>query len=132
MRRPQHWRRPQDVPGLVSQAYRSRAVMPPVSPSLNTLSGKWLQLPARRLFANPAGWSRSVGGDSVGGIIAAAFARERNGGLIVVVSSAATVHRDLIISLAAKHLQHHLYCGPNSRLRFAGSNISTPPMAIDL
>jgi putative ABC transport system substrate-binding protein len=33
----------------------------------------------------------------------AAFAREPNGGLIVVVSSWATVHRDLIIALAAKH-----------------------------
>jgi putative ABC transport system substrate-binding protein len=33
----------------------------------------------------------------------AVFARESNGGLIVVVSSAATVHRDLIIALTAKH-----------------------------
>jgi putative ABC transport system substrate-binding protein len=33
----------------------------------------------------------------------AAFAREPNGGLIVVVSSWATVNRDLIIALAAKH-----------------------------
>jgi putative ABC transport system substrate-binding protein len=31
------------------------------------------------------------------------FARESNGGLIAVVSSWATVHRDLIIALAAKH-----------------------------
>ena len=33
----------------------------------------------------------------------AAFAREPNGGLIVTASSAAVVHRDLIIALAARH-----------------------------
>jgi putative ABC transport system substrate-binding protein len=36
-------------------------------------------------------------------------AREPNGGLIVVVSSAATVHRDLIIALAAKHRLPAIY-----------------------
>jgi putative ABC transport system substrate-binding protein len=39
----------------------------------------------------------------------AAFAREPNGGLIVVVSSWATVHRDLIIALAAKHRLPAIY-----------------------
>jgi len=32
-----------------------------------------------------------------------AFAREPNGGLIVVVSASATIHRELIITLAARH-----------------------------
>src|ERR1700716_868362 len=39
----------------------------------------------------------------------AAFAREPNGGLIVAVSSSATVHRDLIIALAAKHRLPAIY-----------------------
>ena len=39
----------------------------------------------------------------------AAFAREPNGGLIVAVSSAATVHRDLIIALATKHRLPAIY-----------------------
>jgi putative ABC transport system substrate-binding protein len=39
----------------------------------------------------------------------AAFAREPNGGLIVVVSSWATVHRELIIALAAKHRLPAIY-----------------------
>ena len=39
----------------------------------------------------------------------AAFAREPNGGLIVVVSSWATVHRELIIALATKHRLPAIY-----------------------
>jgi putative tryptophan/tyrosine transport system substrate-binding protein len=39
----------------------------------------------------------------------AAFAQEPNGGLIVVVSSWATVHRDLIIALAARHRLPAIY-----------------------
>jgi putative tryptophan/tyrosine transport system substrate-binding protein len=39
----------------------------------------------------------------------AAFAREPNGGMFVVVSSWATVHRDLIIALAAKHRLPAIY-----------------------
>ena len=39
----------------------------------------------------------------------AAFARQPNGGLIVVVGSWATVHRDLIIALAAKHRLPAIY-----------------------
>ena len=39
----------------------------------------------------------------------AAFAREPNGGLIVVVSSWATVHRELIVALAAKHRLPAIY-----------------------
>ena len=44
----------------------------------------------------------------------AAFAREPNGGLIAVVSSTATAHRELIIALAAKHrlpaiFPHHYF-----------------------
>jgi putative ABC transport system substrate-binding protein len=39
----------------------------------------------------------------------AAFAREPNGGLIVVVSAWATVHRDLIITLAAKYRLPAIY-----------------------
>ena len=31
------------------------------------------------------------------------FAREPNGGVIVVVSTVATIHRDLIVALAARH-----------------------------
>jgi putative ABC transport system substrate-binding protein len=38
-----------------------------------------------------------------------AFAQEPNGGLIVVVSSWATVHRDLILGLAAKHRLPTIY-----------------------
>jgi putative ABC transport system substrate-binding protein len=38
-----------------------------------------------------------------------AFAREPNGGLIVVVSAWATVHRELIIALAAKHRLPAIY-----------------------
>jgi putative ABC transport system substrate-binding protein len=40
---------------------------------------------------------------------AAAFGQEPNGGLIVVVSSWATVHRELIIALAAKHRLPSVY-----------------------
>ena len=32
-----------------------------------------------------------------------AFARGPNGGLIVVVGTAATIHRELIVALAARH-----------------------------
>jgi putative ABC transport system substrate-binding protein len=39
----------------------------------------------------------------------AAFAREPNGGLIVVVSAWATVHRELIIALVAKHRLPAIY-----------------------
>jgi putative tryptophan/tyrosine transport system substrate-binding protein len=39
----------------------------------------------------------------------AAFAREPNGGLIVVVSAWATVHRELIIALAARHRLPAIY-----------------------
>jgi ABC-type uncharacterized transport system substrate-binding protein len=72
--------------------------------------------------------NRAVGRYSSGGIIAggradpaqrrepaeieravAAFAQEPNGGLIVVVSSWATVHRDLIIALAARHRLPAIY-----------------------
>ena len=40
----------------------------------------------------------------------AAFARSANGGLIVTGSASASVHRDLIIALAAKHKLPAVYC----------------------
>ena len=50
----------------------------------------------------------------------AVFARESNGGLIVVVSSAATVHRDLIIALAARYRLPAVY---SRRLYVAGGGL---------
>jgi len=41
----------------------------------------------------------------------AAFARAPNGGLIVTASAAATLHRDLIITLAARHKLPAIYAG---------------------
>jgi hypothetical protein len=37
-----------------------------------------------------------------------AFARAANGGLIVAASASATVHRDLIITLAARHIDAYV------------------------
>jgi putative tryptophan/tyrosine transport system substrate-binding protein len=59
----------------------------------------------------------------------AAFAREPNGGLVVVVSSAATVHRDLIIALAAKHRLPAIY--PYRYFAGSGGLISYGPNLID-
>jgi putative ABC transport system substrate-binding protein len=89
-----------------------------------------------------------VGGAPGGGIIAAgraspvnagepaeieraiaAFAREPNGGLIVVVSSWATVHRDLIVALAAKHRLPAIY--PYRYFVTGGGLMSYGPDLID-
>jgi ABC-type uncharacterized transport system substrate-binding protein len=59
----------------------------------------------------------------------AAFAREPNGGLIVAVSSAATVHRDLIIALAAKHRLPAIY--PYRYFVAGGGLLSYGPDLID-
>ena len=45
----------------------------------------------------------------------AAFARASNGGLIVTVSPLNTVHRDLIIALAARHKLPAIYPEPRFR-----------------
>jgi ABC-type uncharacterized transport system substrate-binding protein len=58
-----------------------------------------------------------------------AFAREPNGGLIVVVSSVATVHRDLIIALAAKHRLPAIY--PYRYFVAGGGLVSYGPDLID-
>ncbi|MET0630235.1 MAG: ABC transporter substrate-binding protein [Xanthobacteraceae bacterium] len=59
----------------------------------------------------------------------AAFAREPDGGLIVVVSSWATVHRDLIIALAAKHRLPAIY--PYRYFVAGGGLVSYGPDLID-
>jgi putative ABC transport system substrate-binding protein len=59
----------------------------------------------------------------------AGFARERNGGLIVVVSSWATVHRELIIALAAKHRLPAIY--PYRYFVADGGLISYGPDLVD-
>jgi putative ABC transport system substrate-binding protein len=59
----------------------------------------------------------------------AAFAREPNGGLIIVVSSVATVHRDLIIALAAKHRLPAIY--PYRYFVAGGGLVSYGPDLID-
>jgi putative ABC transport system substrate-binding protein len=59
----------------------------------------------------------------------AAFAREPNGGLIVVVSSWATVHRELIIGLAAKHRLPAIY--PYRYFAADGGLISYGPDLVD-
>jgi putative ABC transport system substrate-binding protein len=59
----------------------------------------------------------------------AAFAREPNGGLIVVVSAWATVHRDLIIALAAKHRLPAIY--PYRYFVTGGGLMSYGPDLID-
>ena len=47
----------------------------------------------------------------------AAFARSSNGGLIVTASALAAVHRDLIITLAARHKLPAVYFRPLLRHR---------------
>src|SRR5262245_2274418 len=102
-----------------------------------TLSGKWLQLLKEIVPGmTRAAVLREIGGAGIGQWAVlqtvasspavelspinasdpaeveravAAFAREPNGGLIVVVSSWATVHRELIIALAAKHRLPAIY-----------------------
>ena len=60
----------------------------------------------------------------------AAFARAPNGGLIVTASALAALHRDLIITLAARHkLARGLL--PTARLSPAGGLISYGPDCID-
>ena len=96
------------------------------------MSGKWLELlkqiaPRRDASGGPSRSQRPAGIGQFGAIQAvapslgvelspidvrdageieraiAAFARSPNGGLIVTASALATVHRDLIITLAARH-----------------------------
>ena len=59
----------------------------------------------------------------------AAFAREPNGCLIVVVSSWATVHRDLIIEIAARHRLPAIY--PYRYFVHGGGLVSYGPDLID-
>jgi putative ABC transport system substrate-binding protein len=59
----------------------------------------------------------------------AAFAREPNSGLFVVVSSWATVHRELIIALAAKHRLPAIY--PHRYFVAGGGLLSYGPDLID-
>jgi putative ABC transport system substrate-binding protein len=59
----------------------------------------------------------------------AAFGRAPNGGLVVTTGSAATSHRELIISLAARHLLPAVY--PNRPYVVSGGLISYGPDLID-
>ena len=59
----------------------------------------------------------------------AAFARSSNGGLIVTASPAATLHRDLIVTLAARHRLPAVY--PFRYFVTAGGLISYGPDQID-
>jgi putative ABC transport system substrate-binding protein len=59
----------------------------------------------------------------------AAFARSSNGGLIVTASPAATLHRDLIVTLAARHKLPALY--PFRYYVTAGGLISYGPDEIE-
>jgi putative tryptophan/tyrosine transport system substrate-binding protein len=122
-----------------------------------TLSGKWLQLLKEVMPGmTRAAVLREAGGAGIGqwAVIqaaasspavelspinagdpadieraVAAFAREPNGGLIVVVSSWATVHRDLIIALAAKHRLPAIY--PYRYFVASGGLVSYGPDLID-
>jgi len=58
-----------------------------------------------------------------------AFARERNGGLIVTASSAARTHRELIISLAMQHRLPNVF--PFRHYPLNGGLASYGPDAID-
>jgi putative tryptophan/tyrosine transport system substrate-binding protein len=58
-----------------------------------------------------------------------AFASEPNGGLIVVVSSTATVHREIIVALAAKHRLPAIF--PHRYFAKAGGLASYGPDLID-
>ena len=58
-----------------------------------------------------------------------AFARSSNGGLIVTASGLATVHRDLIVALAAQHRLPAVYA--NRFFVTGGGLISYGPDAID-
>ena len=121
-------------------------------------SGKWLELLTQiaprvkrvgvlRDTANPAGIAQfgaiqgaaqSLGVDvspvnmrDAGEIerAVAAFARSGNGGLIVTGSASASVHRDLIIALAAKHKLPAVYS--NRYMVIDGGLISYGPDAIE-
>ena len=59
----------------------------------------------------------------------AAFARSSNGGLIVTASPLAALHRDLIVTLAARHKLPAVY--PNRYFVTAGGLISYGPDLID-
>ena len=116
-----------------SIAWRGRAATPPVSSLFEYgISGKWLELlkqiapgvtraavirdPAITAGIGQFGAIQSVA-PSVGVEVSpvnvrdageieravAAFARSSNGGLIVTASALAVVHRDLIVTLAARH-----------------------------
>jgi putative ABC transport system substrate-binding protein len=58
-----------------------------------------------------------------------AFAREANSGLIVTSSTQATIHRDLIIALAARHRLPAIY--PTPLFVVAGGLISYGPLFLD-
>jgi ABC-type uncharacterized transport system substrate-binding protein len=89
-----------------------RAVIQAVSPTLRLT----LSLVDTR---EPAKLERDVG----------AFAREPNGGLIVAASASGTIHRELIVTLAARHRLPAIY--PYSFFVAAGGLISYGPDLVD-
>jgi len=57
------------------------------------------------------------------------FARDENGGLVITASAFATLHRDLIITLAARHRLPAIYAVPF--FVFSGGLISLGPVFLD-
>ena len=125
-----------------SIAWRGRAATPPALPTSNTASAaKWLELlkqiaPGVTRVAVLRDPAIAAGTGQLGAIQAVApslgvelspidvrdageieravtaFARASNGGLIVTASALATVHRDLIVTLAARHRLPAVYSMP--------------------
>src|SRR5262249_12309077 len=60
--------------------------------------------PSLRVEVNPVNMRNAAEIESA----VTAFARSSNGGLIITASGLATVHRDLIVKLAAQHTARHL------------------------
>jgi putative ABC transport system substrate-binding protein len=91
--------------------------------------GQWAVIQA---FASPVGVELSpidirVADDAER--LLSAFARNPNGGLIVAVGTAATVHRELIIALAARHRLPAVY--PYRYIVAAGGLVSYGPNLIE-
>ena len=145
--------------GFRRRAWRGRAATPPAFMQFEySMSGKWLELLKQiapgvtraavlRDPATPSGIGQfgviqavapsfgvevsPVNVRDAGEIERAvtAFARSRNGGLIVTASALAAVHRDLIITLAARHKLPAVY--PERFFVTAGGLISYGPDQID-
>ena len=73
--------------------------MPPKAPEPASLRAIQAVAPSLRVEVNPVNMRDA--GEIERAV--AAFARSPNGGLIVTAGAAATLHRDLIITLAARH-----------------------------